>query len=314
MTDIIRIGEKEYIDLGDLSGSTRPRHLRRKEDGNEFVLKWASEPRRVAHVANEYLAFQLYKAAGCRVPNVEFVRLDEVGGYGLLEDYIPNETLRTLLEHGNKQVREQLRTISFPALQPDLILHALFGNWDINNTENIIIPQNADGDFDYANPVIIDLGGTLQFRAMGGLKEEDQFTGDVTNHNSIVEKARTKRSRYNKPFKMAGVNANSVICERWNNVNTSAILRAFDKARPIVKPHFDRVHFDRARLDMVKLRAILVARIAFFYKFCGEVTRTVPGSTRKTARKSSPAGGAGRGPSAGSYGGGRRTRRRGNRH
>jgi len=305
MTDRIHIGEKEYRILRKLRGSTRPLHLQDK-DGNEFVLKLPSDTGGVAHVANEYLAFQLYKAAGCRVPNVEFVRLDDLGGYGLLEDYIPNETLRTLLElaHDDEHVRKQLRTISFPALQPDLILHALFGNWDINNTENIIIPLNEDGDFDYANPVIIDLGGTLQFRAMGELKKADQFTGEVTNHTTIVKKA-YNRSRYNKPFKMAGVNANKLICTRWNDVNTSSILRAFDKARPIVKPHFDRVG-----LDMVKLRAILVARIAFFYKFCGEVTRTVPGSTRKTARKSSPAGGAGRGPSAGSYGGGRRTRRR----
>jgi hypothetical protein len=300
MAGTIRIGENKYTILGELGGSTRPLHLRRKEDDEQFVLKWASEPMRVAHVANEYLAFQLYKAAGCRVPNVEFVTFDEGRKYGLLEEYIPNETLRELLERGD----EQVSTLSFPALQPDLILHALFGNWDINNTENIIIPQNADGDFDYAHPVIIDLGGTLQFRAMGGLKEEDQFTGKVTNHNSIVEKARSKRSRYNRPFKMAGVNANSVICNRWNDVNASAILRAFDKAVPIVRPHFKRVG-----LDMVKLRAILVARIAFFYKFCGKVTRTVPGSMRRTVKRSAkPAGGAGTGPS-GSHGGGRRAKR-----
>jgi hypothetical protein len=321
MAGTIRIGENEYTILGELGGSTRPLHLEDK-DGKQFVLKWAKEPRRiahvaneylafqmrVAHVANEYLAFQLYKAAGCRVPNVEFVRLDELGGYGLLEDYIPNETLRTLLERGDddEQVREQVRTLSFPALQPDLILHALFGNWDINNTENIIIPRNKDGGFDYANPVIIDLGGTLQFRAMGELKNADQFTGEVTNHNSIVSSARSKRSRYNRPFKMAGVNANSIICNRWNDVNASAILRAFDKAVPIVRPHFKRVK--KVELDIVKLRAILVARIAFFYKFCGEVTRTVPGSMRRTVKRSpKPAGGAGTGPS-GSHGGGRRAK------
>jgi hypothetical protein len=237
--------------LGELDGGTAPRLVSRDSDGVRFVLKLTEG----AHEANEYLAFQLYKAVGCNVPDTYLVK-DKVSGiYGLLESFIHGVTLYDLMHIRDPKVVE----LTFPVIQRDLVIHALFANWDINVTTNIMIPYTKEGTPDYANPIVIDCGGTLQFRAMGGLKE---FTSEVGNIKSIVRYAQNYKP-FGKFKRVAEAELNAVVCERWRTVKKYEILKAFDTTRPKIEPIFRA-----AGLSLDTIRSILEARMTYLDRLC----------------------------------------------
>jgi hypothetical protein len=276
----------EYIISGErLNGGTGPIVLINMTNGNKFVLKAPLDvPKRHlvlrnAHEANEYLAFQLYKAAGCRVPDyIDFVQIVGTDVYGILENFIDGVTLYDLMSRRDPNIPE----LTFPAIRNDLIIHALFANWDINVTQNImisyIVNENGSATYDYSNPITIDCGGTLQFRAMGGIKD---FTPEVLNINSII--------RYSTHYKPMGAfksfsrnDLNKEICKRWSTVNKDAILRAFDEAKDIIRPHFSD-----AKLNIDNLRDILTMRMSYFDRICSGNNRNKGGGNerrRKTRR------------------------------
>jgi hypothetical protein len=254
--------DEVFTILGTLGGSTHPRLVSRDRDNVKFVLK-LSVRSKGAHAANEYLTFKLYKAAGCRVPEVYLVKDKASNTYGLLEDFIDGVTLEELIYEGDPR---QVNDVTFPAIRRDLVMHALFSNWDINETPNIMIPYTKERAYDYANPITIDCGGTLQFRAMGGIKN---YTHEMTNIHSIIG-----YSHYEKPMgalKYVTIpELKKVICERWGPEPKSkdAILAAFDAVRPIIEPIFNDEEIKGLGLDLGKVRKALEARMEYLSAYC----------------------------------------------
>jgi hypothetical protein len=321
----------DYTIIKKLTGGTGPLLLTRL-DGRQFVLKAELNAsghtlvNRNAHEANEYLAFQLYKAAGCRIPEgVDFVKVLIEGKdvVGVLEDFIDGETLYNLMA-----VRDpQLSKLTFPAIQRDLVIHALLANWDINMMGNIMIARITDTEgkvtYDYSNPITIDCGGTLLFRAMGQLKDKDAHAGgsgsgylaEVTNVESIVGYAANYKPF--GPLKYVPKDAlHAKICERWVGVNKDAIMAAFGSAAVIVAPYFAA----RGLNVDDQIGEILTRRMAHFDRLCGAaaappVAGAATSLLARTAGAVSPLGvGAGAvggaGAVAANKGGSRRSRRR----
>lgn len=288
-----RMDVTEYSIGDELPGGTAPVVLTRLSDGQQFVLKSAlggvsahSLLHQNAHEANEYLAFQLYRAAGCRVPDgIDFVQVEGKNIFGLLENFINGVTLHNLMHVRDPSIVE----FTFPTIRSDLVIHGLFANWDINMMDNIMVSYTEEGGkriFDYTNPITVDCGGTLQFRAMGDLKRA--FSPEVSNIKSIVQ--------YSQSYKPMGVlmrlspeDLNKEICKRWNTVNKDAILAAFDTAVPIVAPHFKAARAALpGLLDVGALRDMIIRRMAYLDSLCSAAAPAL-----------APAGGAGLGVGVG---------------
>ena len=268
-------GPIEYKIITKLDGSTGPRHITRVSDGSHFVLKAPIDASgheltsRNAHEANEYLAFQLYRAAGVRIPEgIELVKVLIEGKdvIGVLENFINGETLYNLMNLDD----EKLRELTFPAIRNDLVIHALLANWDINITANIMVERetgaNAELPYDYNNPITIDCGGTLQFSAMGRIKE---YGPVVTNVESIV--------RHSRPYKPMGAlmrmskpELKAEICGRWATVDKRAVMDAFVSTKGIIAPYFAA-----AGLSVDSLGETLTARMAHFDALCGVAAAAV---------------------------------------
>jgi hypothetical protein len=287
-------GKKDtYTILEVLEGSTEPRLVQNTE-GTKFVLKLSSK-HGGAQEANEYLAFQLYNAAGCRVPDTYLVTDTATKIPGLLEEFIEGVPLSVLAGD------PRLKSTTFPAIQNDLVIHALLANWDINVRENIMIPFAPEGSFDYAHPYTIDCGGTLQFRAMGGIKP--YTSNEMANIRSIVHYAKTSYTSKDKP--MAQIKWSELkgkICDRWRSVDQGAILAAFEEVAPKVRPIFaaakESYPEGLAGLDLDMIKTVLQERMRYLDEtYCNMAN--------------SPAGGAGAGAGAAiTTGGGRRTLRK----
>lgn len=270
-------------------GGTKPKLVSRSSDGKQFVLK-LSDTMGGAQEANEYLAFQLYKAAGCRVPETFLVKDETTGAYGLLEEFIKGATLRELMDMHNPDINTSLQNKTFPAIQNDLVIHALLANWDINVMGNIMIPSTGEGSYDFAHPITLDCGGTLQFRAMGGIKP---YMPKMTNIESIVSFAQNYKPM-GKLKSMTRAELENKVCGRWKSVDKAAILAAFDVAAPKVRPIFEATGLRGLNIDEV--RKVLVKRMEYLDALPCDKTST-------TAN----AGGAGAGAGLASTGGGRRT-------
>lgn len=281
LISLVRGGEPVQYRVSSerLNGGTGPIVVISMVDDSKFVLKAPLDASRRqlvlrnAHEANEYLAFQLYRAAGCRVPDyIDFVQIEGTDIYGILENFIDGVTLYDLMSERDPHIKE----LTFPAIRNDLIIHALFANWDINVTQNImiarIVNENGTRSYDYSNPITIDCGGTLQFRALGGLKD---FSSEVANINSIV--------RYSAHYKPMGLfqsfsrkDLTTEICKRWATVNKDAILRAFDEVQEVIRPIFSS-----ADLNVDYLRAVLMDRMTYIDGLCTTKNSKKGGSTRR---------------------------------
>ncbi len=288
-------------------GSTGPLLVMNNEE--QYVLKFSNSPedisdaQRNAHAANEYLAFMLYDAAFLSTPPV--IKLVQDAGnnrIGVLESYIEGDTLANILYPGRgkdedekKANTEEAKRITFPIIQNDLLVHALLGNWDINNNQNIMIPKNDSGKYEFDNPIVIDCGGTLFFRAQGKFKEDFEFTKNVSNINSLIRVAAKAKDPKQKPLKnlkyTSPEDLQELICSNWNKEKGNEILAALDRERPIVEPYYTVVgkSYD-------ELKRILTERIEFINDYC-------------KSNESSGSGGSGASASASSGGKRRKTRK-----
>lgn len=270
---ILEIDDRDEIFtvIGTLDGATLPRLVSRDSDSVQFVLKLSGNVGG-AHEANEYLAFQLYKAAGCKVPETYLVKDKKSGMHGLLESFIDGVTLYDLMDIRDPKIIE----LTFPVIRRDLVIHALFANWDINITKNIMIPFTKERTPDYENPITIDCGGTFQFRPMGGIKP---YTPEMANIKSIITYAQNYKPM-GKFKHFAEPDLRAAICERWRAVDKVAIFAAFDTVYPKLKPIFDAVK--RKGLDLDEIRNVLEKRINYLdTSYC-----RLDGGTRKRKRKS----------------------------
>jgi hypothetical protein len=284
ITLLVDGNEQRYKIMKELEGGTRPllvSHIPNTESTTsnttpaQFVLKLSGK-KGGAQEANEYLAFQLYKAAGCRVPETYLVKDKATGLYGLLEEFIEGATLRELMDKRDSEIN----ALIFPAIQRDLVIHALLANWDINVMGNTMIPFKDDGNtLDYENPVTLDCGGTLQFRAMGEFKPYKPYVVgealNATNIHSIVRYARDF-TPMGKLQSKSEAERKEIICNRWKAVDNDKILRTLAE----VESKFATVEastmnvLKRAGLDFSVIRAGLKGRMAYLDTYCGKASTT----------------------------------------
>lgn len=123
---------------------------------------------------NEVLAGKLYQAAGVEVPEITFVaRRGEKGVASRIID-------------GIKADAKALQAGRIAGAQENFVVDAWLGDWDVVglNYDNLVLKEGRT--------VRIDVGGSLRFRAQGGLKAASDFGPQVSELKSMLN-PRTNR-------------------------------------------------------------------------------------------------------------------------
>jgi hypothetical protein len=136
-------------------------------EGNRYYVK---TPKSDLHAENEVLAAKLYKLLGINAADLSM---------GSAADGLPKTVSPDII--GSKQdLQEQLNNPEYLAkLQEGFAVDAWLGNWDVAGLgfDNVM----SDGD---GNPVRVDPGGALLFRAMGKPKGS-LFGNDVNELDTL---------------------------------------------------------------------------------------------------------------------------------
>lgn len=143
-----------------LGGSTGAKLVRDTATGKQYVLKRGNSP---DHLREEMAADAAYQALGIPVP--KFRGYETKDGPVKLAEFIEGTSLKQALK-GKPEEVAKLKV----KLQQHFAADALLGNWDVVGMEmdNILIAKDG-------TPYRIDNGGSLRYRAQGGLK------GDLWN-------------------------------------------------------------------------------------------------------------------------------------
>jgi len=139
-----------------LGGSTGAELVSDPATGRKFVRKMGASPE---HLAEEVAADKIYAACGVAVPSVDThtvqgkpVKLAEVIDGATYKEY-QNTATKTQMERLDKK------------LQQNFAADALLGNWDVMGMGNDNVMVTPAGE-----PIRIDNGGSLRYRAQGGKK------------------------------------------------------------------------------------------------------------------------------------------------
>lgn len=160
-----------YKKIGAQAGSNTG-GLYQAPDGQKWYVK---APKSDDHAKNEVLANQLYAAAGIEVPQVEFALLDGgpiVGKTGL--------GVKSKVIDGTSNLSTMIKDPAFKKkLHQGFAVDAWLGNWDVAGLgyDNIITDQSG-------NPVRIDAGGSLLFRAQG-MSKGNAFSSEVKEIDTL---------------------------------------------------------------------------------------------------------------------------------
>jgi SPP1 gp7 family putative phage head morphogenesis protein len=138
-----------------LGGSTGAKLVRDTATGKQYVLKRGNSP---DHLREEMAADAAYQALGIPVP--KFRGYETKDGPVKLAEFIEGTSLKQALKGKPEEVAKLKAT-----LQQHFAADALLGNWDVVGMEmdNILIAKDG-------TPYRIDNGGSLRYRAQGGLK------------------------------------------------------------------------------------------------------------------------------------------------
>lgn len=124
------------------------------EKRNRYIMKRGdAHPQNTSndHVINEYICNQLYNISGIKIPKCQLYF--EGGMAILLSSYISNA--------------RPIRIKDYPAIAKIFLYDCLFANWDAyTQNDNCLVDS-------YGNLIHVDNGGTLNFRAKGGIKPFD---------------------------------------------------------------------------------------------------------------------------------------------
>jgi SPP1 gp7 family putative phage head morphogenesis protein len=161
-------------EIKTLGGSTGAKLVRDPETGTQFVLKRGKNP---AHIQEEFLTNEMYRALGTKVPDSRLYNGDT-----MLSEYIEGTAFSKL--KGADRVRAQLHA------QGDFVQDALLGNWDVAglDLDNLLVDKSG-------NVWRIDNGAGLRFRAQGAPKGDafDEWNTelwtlrDATKNKSAAE-------------------------------------------------------------------------------------------------------------------------------
>lgn len=148
-----------------LGGSTGA-ELHKSGDGRLFVLKRGNSP---AHLREEALADETYRAAGLRVPASKVY--ETANGPVKVAEHIDGQSLREFM----KSARADVQAAALKELGDGFAADALLGNWDVlgMNWDNILVDKDG-------HVWRIDNGGSLRFRAQGAAKSSKEWSPFAT--------------------------------------------------------------------------------------------------------------------------------------
>lgn len=142
-------------DVRSLGGSTGAMLVVDPATGQKYVMKTGKSP---DHIRSEAAADAAYKAMGVDVP--DFKLYETTKGPVKLAKYIDGESIESIMNSDPARFKTITKQI-----QKHFAADVLLSNWDVvgQGYDNILVDKN--------NTVWrIDNGGSLQFRAQGGLK------------------------------------------------------------------------------------------------------------------------------------------------
>ena len=147
----------------DLPGSTGPK-LEKDSSGKQYVVKY-NHGGNEGHLANEVEADAVYRALGVKVPD------SKIDGAGhKVSEFL---TLTIPLAQAKTAYPPEVMDKIHENIAKDYVADALLGNWDVAGlgNDNILVKGFT--------PHRVDNGGAMKYRAMGGLKSKDDWSGDV---------------------------------------------------------------------------------------------------------------------------------------
>jgi hypothetical protein len=164
------VDKNGYTILSQLGGSTGA--LLVEKDGVKYVKKSAANPE---HLSSEMRSLKYMSQAGVPVPKVQ----EYIKGESVYLEYIEGKTLKEYAT--SKEVSSEKLKSTYSAISKYFTAHALFANHDVIGLsfDNVMI--TPDG-----LPVFVDVGGSMGYRAQGGIKES------WNNWNSSVGVAELK--------------------------------------------------------------------------------------------------------------------------
>lgn len=196
-----KIDEGRFTVIGKNLGSNKARQLLSPNETKYY----AKEAKSLSHAENEVLAQMMYKALGFKSVSSNVV---EEGAYGLKGPMLMSKWLTDVVQFDPKNPEHVKKG------QDLFVASAWLANWDIMGGPGSPF-DNAD-----ANGVVLDTGGSLKWRAMGGPKG-DKFGP------TVVEL---------KTFKDAGMNPSSA--KIFGNISD---IQVIDQAKNLKDTMTDEV-------------------------------------------------------------------------
>jgi len=246
--------------------------------GKRYVYKSGATLR---HVINEYIAFQLYELVGVKVPRSTLVYSGEEP-VGIILEYITGKSPMNILSH---DIPTREKKMLKQAISKDYVFHALFANYDCNNSENYIVPPlgpgteeeyyNSNNNFDnnrsipitrkndYENTYVIDCGGSLFYRAKGLTKDLAFTTKSVPEIHDIAENTRSTGAKLFIDLADSSILKHRIVCERWRSIDPSIIPRF------LLTPDIQSLLI---KFEMTELTKIMKGRIEAIRKYCTDAT------------------------------------------
>jgi 8-oxo-dGTP pyrophosphatase MutT (NUDIX family) len=148
---IVNVDEEGFQLVGGQTGSNEGGMYRNEETGEQYYVKTPRDP---DIGRNEILASKLYQLAGVEVANADPAVRN--GEFSVASTFVPGlETDQMLL------TEERV-----PGVQENFAVDAWLGNWDVIGLvfDNLLIKDGRG--------IRIDPGGTMPYRAQGGLKND----------------------------------------------------------------------------------------------------------------------------------------------
>lgn len=151
-----------------LGGSTGA-SLVQDEHGHQYVMKKGTSE---GHIRAEFAAEQAYRAMGVKVPRSKLYETPD--GPVKISRFVKGTELGKLTTHEQNHIKTQL--------QKNFAAHALLANWDVvgMGKDNILVSVKG-GVYQEHH---IDAGGSLEYRAKGGLKGA-KWNAQATEFNTM---------------------------------------------------------------------------------------------------------------------------------
>lgn len=155
---------KEFKILNTSVGGSTGAKMVEDKNGKKFIMKKGASK---GHVEEEFLTNAIYKTAGFDTPEMKIYQ--EGNDTFILSEFIANtKPFDSLI---GKDV------LAMDAAAEGFAMDCLMANWDAYKNDNILVDSNGI-------PIRVDNGGSLRYRAQGGLKTN--FSSNVDELTSMI--------------------------------------------------------------------------------------------------------------------------------